>query len=164
MVRNQRRAARLCTLSVVREFAAPGISPRRRKEREGRNMSKTKEEIEQNAKLVVDAMVMVHRELGPGFLESTYQACLAYELCSRAVEVRCEVDLPVHYRSLAIDAGYRIDMLVADCIIIENKSVQSLTPIHEAQLLTYLRLSGHRLGFLVNWNVPLIKDGIKRMG
>jgi GxxExxY protein len=88
---------------------------------------------------------------------------LAYELHARGIEVRCEVELPVRYKGLEIEAGYRIDMLVADCIVIENKSVQALIPIHEAQLLTYMKLSGCRLGFLVNWNVPLIKDGIKRM-
>jgi GxxExxY protein len=101
--------------------------------------------------------------LGPGLLESTYQACLAHELRCRGTEVGCEVALPVRYGGIEIEAGYRIDMLVAECIIIENKSVQRIAPIHEAQLLTYLKLSGHRLGFLVNWNVPLIKDGMKRM-
>lgn len=126
-------------------------------------MSKSKEEIELIAKQLVDSMLAVHRELGPGLLESTYQACLAFELHSRGIEVRCEVELPVRYKGLEIEAGYRIDMLVADCIVIENKSVQALVPIHEAQLLTYMKLSGCRLGFLVNWNVPLIKDGIKRM-
>lgn len=126
-------------------------------------MSKSKEEIELVAKQLVDSMLAVHRELGPGLLESTYQACLAYELRDRGVEVRCEVELPVKYKGLAIEAGYRIDMMVADCIVIENKSVQALVPIHEAQLLTYMKLSGCRLGFLVNWNVPLVKDGIKRM-
>jgi len=125
-------------------------------------MNKTKA-IEPIAKQVVDAMLAVHRELGPGLLESAYQACLAHELRRRGLEVCCELKLPVRYHGLEIDVGYRIDMLVADCIIVENKSVQSLAPIHEAQLLTYLKLSGHRLGFLVNWNVPLIKDGIKRM-
>jgi GxxExxY protein len=126
-------------------------------------MSKTKEEIEAVAKQLVDAILTVHRELGPGLLESTYQACLAHELRTRGIEVCCELKLPVKYRGIEIDAGYRIDMLLADCIIIENKSVQELAPIHEAQLITHLKLSGRRLGFLVNWNVPLIKDGIKRM-
>ena len=126
-------------------------------------MSKSKEEIELVATQLVDSMLAVHRELGPGLLESTYQACLAYELRERGIEVRCEVELPVKYKGLDIEAGYRIDMLVADCIVIENKSVQALIPIHEAQLLTYMKLSGCRLGFLVNWNVPLIKDGIKRI-
>ena len=124
---------------------------------------KTREEIELIGKQVVDAILAVHRELGPGLLESAYQRCLEHELRGRGIEVRCELALPVKYKGVDIDAGYRIDMLVADCILIENKSVQALAPIHEAQMLTYLRLSGNRLGFLVNWNVPLVKDGIKRM-
>jgi len=126
-------------------------------------MEQTREEIERVASEVVDAIVAVHRTLGPGLLESTYQVCLQYELRSRGVEVQCELELPVRYGNVEIEAGYRMTMLVAQCIIIENKSVQSIVPIHEAQLLTYLKLSSRRLGFLVNWNVPLIKDGIKRM-
>ena len=124
---------------------------------------KTREEIEAVATTVIDTIVKVHRELGPGLLESTYQVCLAHELRTLGIEVRCEVVLPVRYARVEIEAGYRIDMLIAECVVIENKSVQALAPIHEAQLLTYLKLPGHRLGFLVNWNVPLIKDGIKRM-
>lgn len=123
----------------------------------------TREELERIANVLVDCFVRVHRELGPGLLESTYQKCLAFELHSRGIDVQCQVALPVHYAEIDIEAGYWIDMLVADCIIVENKSVQSLLPIHQAQLLTYLKLSGRKLGFLVNWNVPLIKDGIKRM-
>lgn len=126
-------------------------------------MDPTKVQIEAFAKELVDAILTVHRELGPGLLESTYQACLAYELRSRGIEVQCEAKLPVRYKDLEIEAGYRIDLLVGGCIIVENKSVQELAPIHEAQLLTYLKLSGRRLGFLVNWNVSLIKDGIQRM-
>ncbi len=124
---------------------------------------KTREELDALAKSIVDAAVKVHRELGPGLLESTYQACLAHELRSRAIDVRCEVALPVRYAGIEIEAGYRIDMLVGAAIIVENKSVQSLLPVHEAQLLTYLRLSDCKIGFLINWNVPLIKNGIKRM-
>jgi GxxExxY protein len=126
-------------------------------------MKKTREEIEQIAELVVDAMLKVHRALGPGLLESAYQACLAYQLRSRGLEVGCEVPMPVRFGAIEVEVGYRIDMLVAECIIVENKSVQAMPPIYEAQLLTYLKLSGHRLGFLVNGNVPLIKDGINRM-
>ena len=126
-------------------------------------MNKTKEEIEQIAEQVVDAMLKVQRASGPGLLESAYQTCLVYELRCRGIEVGCEVALPVRYEGIEIEVGYRIDTLVAECIVIENKSVQAILPIHEAQLLTYLKLSRHRLGFLVNWNVPLIKDGIKRM-
>ena len=124
---------------------------------------KAKEDIEMIASQLVDAALVVHRELGPGLLESTYQACLSHELRSRGIETRCEVVLPIEYRGIQIEAGYRIDMLISGCIIVENKSVQALTPIHEAQLLTYLKLSDRRLGFLINWNVSLIKDGIKRM-
>ena len=123
---------------------------------------KTRDELEALARVLVDAMVQVHRALGPGLLESAYQACLAHELRKRGIQVECEVAQPVEYDGLQIDAGYRIDMFVEGELIIENKSVQALVPIHEAQLLTYLKLSGRRLGFLVNWNVPLIKDGIKR--
>ncbi|MBN2218147.1 MAG: GxxExxY protein [Pirellulales bacterium] len=123
----------------------------------------TREAIEALATRVVDALVCVHRKLGPGLLESTYQACLAHELQKRGMNVQCEISLPVQYDGIQIDAGYRVDMLVEDLILIENKAVQSILPVHEAQLLTYLKLSGHKLGFLVNWNVTLIKDGIKRM-
>jgi len=123
----------------------------------------TRQAIEALAAVVVDAMIKVHRALGPGLLESAYQACLAHELRQRGLRVECEVALPVRYDGLDIDAGYRIDMLVEGVILIENKAVQAILPIHEAQLLTYLKLSGQKLGFLVNWNVPLIRDGIKRM-
>jgi GxxExxY protein len=123
----------------------------------------TRDQLETIARVLVDAIVHVHRALGPGLLESAYQACLAHELRKRGLNVACEVPQPVEYESVRIDAGYRIDMLVEGEIIVENKSVQALAPIHEAQLLTYLKLSGRRLGFLVNWNVPLVKDGIKRM-
>ncbi len=120
-------------------------------------------DIEQIAKLSVDASIKVHRALGPGLLESAYQYCLAYELRKRGLKVDCEVSLPVRYDGQLIDAGYRIDMFVENSIIIENKSVDQLLPIHEAQLLTYLKLRDCRLGFLLNWNVKLMKNGIKRM-
>jgi len=119
--------------------------------------------IEETAKTIVDAAIKVHRALGPGLLESAYQACLAYELRKRGLRVECELVLPVVYDGQQIDAGYRIDMLVENCIIIENKTVDQLLPIHEAQLLTYLKLRDCRLGFLLNWNVTLMKYGIKRM-
>jgi GxxExxY protein len=122
-----------------------------------------KEDVERLATAVVDALYTVHRGLGPGLLESAYQACLAHELRRRGMAVRCEVWLPVRYDGFAIDAGFRLDMLVEELIVLENKAVQALAPLHEAQLLTYLKLSGLRLGFLVTWNVPRIKDGIRRM-
>ncbi len=120
-------------------------------------------EIEQVAKTIVDSAVKIHRALGPGLLESTYQQCLAYELQKRGLRVNCEVTLPIKYDGYDIDAGYRIDMLVENSVIVENKSVDELAAIHQAQLLTYLKLSDRRLGFLLNWNVKLMKDGIKRI-
>jgi GxxExxY protein len=115
--------------------------------------------VEAVATTLVDSCVAVHRELGPGLLESAYQACLAYELRSRGIKVDTELSLPINCRGTAIDVGYRIDMLVDGQVVVENKSVQALLPVHEAQLLTYLKVSNYKLGFLINWNVPLIKDG-----
>lgn len=120
-------------------------------------------EIEEIATTIVDAAVKVHRTIGPGLLESAYQHCFAYELARRNLKVDREVLLPLIYEGQKIDAGYRIDMLVEEKIIIENKAVERLLPIHEAQLLTYLKLGNCRIGFLLNWNVPLMKNGIKRM-
>ena len=120
-------------------------------------------EVEEVGKQVVDSAIKVHRTLGPGLLESAYQACLTYELRKRGLKVECELDQPVSYDGYQIATGYRLDMLVEGCVIIENKVVGSLLPIHEAQLLTYLRLRNCRLGYLINWHVPLVKDGIKRM-
>ena len=123
---------------------------------------KNRVDIEDVGRIIVDSAIKVHRALGPGLLESAYQACLAYELRSAGLRVKCEVPLPVQYGEIHIDAGYRIDMLVSDRIVIENKAVERILPIHAAQLLTYLRLSDRRLGFLLNWHVKLMKRGIKR--
>lgn len=120
-------------------------------------------DIEEIAKNIVDSAIKVHRALGPGLLESAYQHCLIYELRQRGFEVKHELVLPVVYDGQQLDAGYRLDMLVEDCIIVENKAVDQLLPIHEAQLLTYLKLRNCQLGFLLNWNVVLMKHGIKRM-
>jgi GxxExxY protein len=120
-------------------------------------------DIEEVAKQIVDTAIKVHRALGPGLLESAYQRCLAYELRKRGMAVETEIELPIRYEGIEIDAGYRIDMRVNGCVIIENKTVDSILPIHQAQLLTYLKLSGLKLGFLLNWNVVLMKSGIKRM-
>jgi GxxExxY protein len=119
--------------------------------------------LEEVAKSIVDCAIKVHRALGPGLLESAYQECLAYELRKRGLRVDCEVSLPLMYDGLRIDAGYRVDMIVEKCILIENKTVDHLAPIHEAQLLTYLKLMDYRIGFLLNWNVVLMKHGIKRL-
>jgi GxxExxY protein len=120
-------------------------------------------DIEAAGKEIVDAALKVHRALGPGLLESAYQVCLAYELRERGLKVECEVMQPVFYEAIRIDAGYRLDMRVDDRIIIENKAVDKLLPIHQAQLLTYMRLSGCTLGYLINWKTELIRNGIKRM-
>jgi len=120
-------------------------------------------DTESIAAQIVDAALKVHKALGPGLLESAYQACLAYELQKRGLAVECEVILPVAYDGLMLDAGYRVDMLVEDCIIIENKCVEKLLPIHMAQTLTYLKLRDLKLGFIINWHERLIKTGIKRV-
>jgi len=119
--------------------------------------------IETVATNIVDAAVNIHKILGPGLLESAYQACLAFDLRKRGFHVECEVMLPITYGEYKVDAGYRIDMIVNDLILIENKCVGRILPIHEAQLLTYLRLGHYQIGFLLNWYVKYMKDGIKRM-
>jgi GxxExxY protein len=118
---------------------------------------------EEIAKQIIDSAVKVHRTLGPGLLETAYQACLAYELRERGLRFECELLLPIIYEGQKIEAGYRIDMLVGGKVIIENKTVAQILPIHEAQLLTYLKLEKCPIGFLLNWNVKLMKEGIKRM-
>ena len=119
--------------------------------------------IEELGNIIIGAAIRVHKVLGPGLLESAYQKSLDYELRKMDLRVDCELGLPVQYESVQIDAGYRIDMLVEDLIIIENKTVERILPIHEAQLLTYLKMKNCHLGYLLNWNVPIMKDGIKRM-
>lgn len=115
------------------------------------------------AKSVVDSALAVHRQLGPGLLESVYEICLAHELSRRGHAVRTQVALPVVYDAIRLEAGYRVDLMVDESVIVEVKSIEALAPVHDAQLLTYLRLSERRLGFLINFNVALLKQGIKRM-
>ncbi|HOX39458.1 MAG TPA: GxxExxY protein [Candidatus Brocadiia bacterium] len=112
---------------------------------------------------VVDAALKVHTALGPGLLESAYEACLVHEPRKRGLNVQSQVHLPVEYDGVKIEAGYRTDLLVQDCVIVELKAVEKVIPIHEAQLLSYLKLSGIRVGLLINFNVIRLKDGIKRM-
>ena len=119
-------------------------------------------DIEQIATQIVDSAIKVHSRLGPGLLESAYQKCLAYELTKRGLKVQTEIIQPLTYENITIDAGYRIDMLVEDCIIIENKTVDEILGIHDAQLLTYMKLRRCSLGFILNWKVKLMKFGIKR--
>ena len=113
--------------------------------------------------VVVDSAMKVHSALGPGLLESAYHACLAHELRQRGVKVLTQVDLPVVYDGKRIDVGYRIDMLVEDSVVVELKTVKKLLRVHEAQLLSYLRLGGFRVGLLINFHVDRLKDGIRRM-
>ena len=120
-------------------------------------------EIESIGYRIIGAAIKVHRVLGPGLLESAYQKCLAWELSRVGLRVECEVPLPLRYEGIQIDAGFRLDMQVEDLVIVENKVVEQILPIHEAQLLTYLRLTGCRLGYLLNWNVELMRNGIHRM-
>lgn len=119
--------------------------------------------IEEVAREVVDAAIKVHRVLGPGLLESAYQACLAYELEQRKLKAACEVPMPLHYGGIDVNPGYRVDMLVEDILIVENKAVDAILPIHKAQVLTYMKLHGSTLALILNWNVRLMKDGIMRM-
>ena len=112
---------------------------------------------------IIGAAIDVHRALGPGLLESAYEACLAYELIQREMKVEQQKPLPLIYRDVQLDCGYRIDLLVDDAVVLEIKSVDSLAPIHQAQLLSYLKLSGCEVGLLINFNVKLLKQGIVRM-
>ncbi len=112
---------------------------------------------------IIGASLKVHTQLGPGLLESAYEACLLHELKKGGIRAQAQVGLPVYYDGINIDLGYRIDLLVEQAVIVELKSVGKLLPIHEAQLLSYLKLSGKRLGLLINFNVFRLKDGIKRI-
>lgn len=120
-------------------------------------------EAEQVGKAVMDAAYRVHTELGPGLLESVYEICLAYELKSCGLVVRSQVDVPLKYKGTELEGGLRLDLLVEDCVIVEVKAVEFMNSVFEAQLLTYLRLTGIRLGYLINFTVPRLKMGIKRM-
>ncbi len=111
---------------------------------------------------VIGFGIEVHRETGPGLLESAYEECLAYELKVAGLKYSRQLELPVKYKGILLDCGYRIDLLVEDSLIIELKAVERLLPIHEAQLLTYMKLSGIHKGLLMNFNVSVLKDGVKR--
>lgn len=126
-------------------------------------MKQLDQETERIVNEVVDSAVKVHRTLGLGLLESVYQRCLARELHLRGLKVECEIPQPIEYEGEIIEAGYRIDMLIENCILIENKTVDQLLPVHQAQSLTYMKLRKISLGFLLNWNVPIMKSGIRRL-
>ena len=120
-------------------------------------------DINKLSEIIIGSAIDVHRELGPGLLESTYEACLVYELAQKNIKFEQQKSLPVKYRGIIIDCGYRIDLLVEYKIIVELKAIERLEPIHKAQLLTYLKLTGCKIGLLINFNVKLLKNGIIRL-
>lgn len=119
-------------------------------------------EVEKVGKAVLDAAFKVHTALGPGLLESVYETTTAYEVRKSGLIVATQVSLPIYYDGQKLESGFRLDLLVENCVIVELKSVETMNPVYEAQIMTYLRLSGVRLGFLINFNVKHLKDGIKR--
>lgn len=127
---------------------------------EGTEMKRKVNEI---TDIIIGAAISVHKELGPGLLESTYEACLTFELAEQKLKIERQKGLPVKYRGVQLDCGYRIDMFVEDKVVVELKAVERQEPIHEAQLLSYLKLSGCEVGLLINFNVKMLKDGVKRL-
>ena len=119
-------------------------------------------ELNDISEKIIGAAIGVHKAIGPGLLESAYDACLRHELKLRGLSFEAQRPLPVEYKGLKLDCGYRIDLLVEGRVVVELKAVHSLDPIHEAQLLTYLKLGDWRLGLLINFNVPVLKQGIRR--
>ncbi len=118
---------------------------------------------EQLTETIIGAAIEVHRVLGPGLLESAYEECLCHELHLRGLSFKRQVDLPVVYKGIRLDCGYRIDLVIEDQVVVELKTVEKLIPVHEAQLLTYLKLSGKRIGLLFNFNAEVLRLGMKRM-
>src|SRR5262245_14486988 len=113
--------------------------------------------------IIIGAFIEVHRFLGPGLLESAYEACLAFELTSQGLKVERQVELPLCYKGMDLDCSYRLDLLVNDIVIVEVKAVNTIVPIHQAQLTSHLKLSGCKVGLLINFNVMMLKDGITRI-
>ena len=120
-------------------------------------------ELNEITEMIIGGAIEVHKALGPGLLESTYEVCLIHELRKRGLRVETQVPVPVVYDSIKLDAGYRIDLLVENEIIVELKSVERIHPIHEAQVISYLKLSQKKIGLLINFNVKLLRDGITRL-
>lgn len=122
-----------------------------------------KEEIDKITEAIIGAAIQVHRALGPGLLESAYESCLAFDLAAIGYKVEREKPLPLIYKSMVMDCAYRLDLLINEKVIVEVKSVDKILPIHQAQVLSYLKLSGCKVGLLINFNVKLLKDGIHRI-
>lgn len=123
---------------------------------------KSKEELNKLSGVILESCIAVHREMGPGLLESVYQQCLVKEFMIRGVNINSLVSIPLVYKNFILSKEYVIDILIEDEIIIELKSVECILPVHEAQIISYLKLANKRLGFLVNFNVPILKNGFKR--
>ncbi len=130
---------------------------------QAKNYERIPQSVEDVGRAVLNAAFKVHTALGPGLLESVYQTCTAYEVTQSGLVVATEVALPVVYKEVKLDAGLRLDMLVNNCVIVEFKAVETVLPIHTAQVITYLKMTGIRLGFLINFNVIRLKEGIKRI-
>ena len=122
-----------------------------------------RESLNRITEKIIGAAIEVHRALGPGLLESAYEACLVFELIERGLEVEQQKPLPVVYRDVKLDCAYRLDLLVEEKVIVEIKAVDRLAPIHQAQMLSYLKLSGCKVGLLINFNVKMLKDGVRRI-
>jgi len=122
-----------------------------------------KDRLDSITRRIIGAAIEVHRRLGPGLLESAYEACLAYELRQLAFKIEKQKPLPVVYKDVKLDCGYRLDLVVEDSVIVEVKAIEQLAPIHDAQLLSYLRLSGKTVGLLINFHVRVLKNGLKRI-
>jgi GxxExxY protein len=122
-----------------------------------------REEINQVTQTIIGAAIEVHRAIGPGLLESAYEACLVYELTERGLRVEAQKPLALVYKSVTLDCGYRLDLLVENEIVVEIKAIECILPIHQAQVISYLRLSGCKVGLIINFNVKLLKDGIERI-
>jgi GxxExxY protein len=122
-----------------------------------------KGEIDSLTSNIIGAAIEVHRALGPGLLESAYEACLIHELCLRRLKVEHQKPLPIFYKDVVLDCGYRLDLVVENTVIVEVKSVSCIIPVHEAQLLSYLKMSDYDVGLLINFNVRMLKEGLRRM-
>ena len=124
---------------------------------------KISEKEERVATAIVDAAFSVHNTLGPGLLERVYEVCFCHELTKKGLSFRQQVEIPIEYDGIKLDGGLRLDVIVEDIVICEIKAVDEMNPVYQAQVLTYLKLTGKRIGFLINFNVPVIKNGIKRI-
>ena len=148
--------------SQLRILRSTPYSPQRHRGHKGRTEKSMRTGLNKLSYEVIGAAVEVHRSLGPGLLESSYRNCLCRELALRQIPYQKEGPLPVNYKGLRLDCNYRMDIVVARQIVVEVKSVEALAPIHDAQLLTYLRIGGYKLGLLINFNVIVLKNGIHR--